>query len=170
MLNLVNQLFPNGNASNAFQGIYQEILRSAQYHRRAQAYSQGKAEAYGKPGTYKLSPMIPPAQTAFRVNFKPPFYQELYVINHWSGLHVGDLGISLGWGHFGYESATLTITGCPGHLKWRVSAEMMERNRYHFHFNPDAKKYELVDPVYEAGYELQHHFGFKPFDQQSTWH
>ncbi len=129
MLNLVNQLFPNGNASNAFQGIYQEILRSAQYHRRAQAYSQGKAEAYGKPGTYKLSPMIPPAQTAFRVNFKPPFYQELYVINHWSGLHVGDLGISLGWGHFGYESATLTITGCPGHLKWRVSAEMMERNR-----------------------------------------
>ncbi len=46
---------------------------------------------------------------------------------------------------------------------------MMERNRYHFAHNPDAKKYKLVDPVYQDGRDLETKFGFKPFYQRSVW-
>ncbi len=165
MLDFANQIFPNGNAGNAFQGIYQEILKSAKYQRAAQAHFQSKAEDYGKSGTYKLAPMIPPRSDAFTVNFKPSFWVVPYGFNMLFGTHVGDLGISLGVAHFGYRSATLTITGCPGHLKWRASVEMMERNRYHFHPYWLAQ----LDPVYDAGSQLQHDFGFKPFYQQSIW-
>jgi RHS repeat-associated protein len=156
----------NGNAYDAFQGIYQEILKSSRYHRAAQAHFQALAEKYKKPGTYKLAPMIPPGQTFFQVDFKPFLYQIKYGLNLVRLMDVGDLGIALGDAHFGYRSATLTVTGCPRHLKWRISAEMVERNLYHFHKNSAA----MLDPVYRAGYQLQHKYGFGPFYQESTWH
>ena len=156
----------NGNAYNAFQGIFHEILKGSKYHRVAQAHFQMLAEKYKKPGTYKLAPMIPPGQTFFLVDFKPFLYQVKYGLNLAHLVDVGDLGIALGDAHFGYRSATLTVTGCPGHLKWRISAEMVERNLYHFHGNATA----MLDPVYRAGYQLQHKYGFGPFYQESTWH
>ena len=166
MLDFAGQLFSNGNSGNAFQGIYHEILKSAKYRRAAQAYFQKKAEQYGKPGTYKLAPMIPPTHTAFLVDFKPNDYFIGYALNYDFDMHLGDLGIALGVAHFGYESATLKITGCRGHLRWRVSADMMERNRYHFHYNFWGVGFE---PIYSAGYELEHTYGLRPFYQQSAW-
>ena len=154
------------HAGNAFQGVYHEILKSGKYYRAAQAYFQEEAAQYGRPGTYRLAPMIPPSHTAFTVDFKP--YHDLieYALNYDFGMHVGDLGVALGWAHFGYKSATLRITGCTGHLKWHVSAEMVERNTYHFHYNFWGVSFE---PIYSAGYGLQHTYGLRPFYQQSVW-
>ena len=79
--------------------------------------------------------------------------------------HLPDLGIALGVAHFGYPFAVLYIHGCPGHLKWNVFALMEERSRYHFHHDIG---YDL-DPPYNAGDQLQHSFGYKPFYEQAFW-
>jgi RHS repeat-associated protein len=157
------QIFPSGNAVGYFEGIYHEILKSKGYQRAAQAYFQKKAEEYGKPGTYKLGELNPLSKNALMANFTPNY--ALLALNLLRGTHVPDLGVALGNAHFGYKTAVLKITGCPGHLRWSVSATLWEGNNYHF---VNYWKYRL-DPVYNAGVELNLHSGFKPFYQQSIW-
>ncbi|MGC8559824.1 MAG: hypothetical protein ACP5O1_04010, partial [Phycisphaerae bacterium] len=141
------------------------------YHAVRKTLQRKRLEKYGKPGTHKLAPKIPPSNEFFHLDFKPKHWKLAYFFNFRFNSPVGDLGVALGVAHFGYKSATLEITGCTGHLRWHVSAEMIERNRYHFHFNSsaDGGLGLLADPVHNAGYMLQHYYGFKPFYQQSVW-
>ncbi len=162
----VTQQFQAGESGMAFNGISAEIIMNSKYRQAMRAHFRKLAEQYGRPGKYKLPPITPPTKGDVEVDFKPAGYSLVYAANLLIGYpHVSDLGIALGVGHFGYLNAVMQITGCPGHLKWTVTAYLVERNLYHFHPSP----WNQLDPVYNAGVQLQHGYGFKPFYQQSVW-
>ena len=160
------QQFPGGNSGLAFEGIAAEIIGDPKYRAGAQKYFQQVANSYGRPGVYFLPGKLPPGNDAFTADFKPAGFPFRYGFNYIFGHpYLSDLGIALGVAHFGYPFAVLAIHGCPGHLKWNVFALMEERNRYHF----SHSAFFDFDPPYDAGDQLQHGFGFKPFFEQRFW-
>ena len=161
-----NQQFPGGNSGLAFEGIAGKIIRNSKYRSAAQSYFQDKADSYGKPGIFLLPAKIPLGKQAFTADLRPTGFPASYGLNDLFGSpHLSDLGIALGVAHFGYPFAVLYIHGCPGHLKWNVFALMEERNRYHFYH---SLLFDL-DPPYDAGDQLPHSFGYKPFYQRAFW-
>ena len=162
MRDFANNQFNGGNSGPAFQQFVSEIKQNSVYRSAAQAYFSKIAASYGKDGTYRLPPVNPP-QGGFTAHFTPGSLALAF--NYAFGIHVSDLGVALGVGHFGYSTAVMVISGFPGHLKWTIHARMIERNQYHFTGN----WFDNLPPVYHAGRLLQAKYGHAPFFQTITW-
>ena len=167
----------SGNAGLFFEPFAAEIIGDARYEKAANAHFRNLAASYGRPGFHPIYPIVPPAQNAFKVNFKPgagiPRYFDAnkiaegakFGLNEVFGTSLPRLSASLGIGHFGYLGGVLVITGCPGRLKWQVEVLMIERNLYHY----EANWLYNEESVYHAAYLLQKNFGRNPFYEQIIW-